>query len=132
MAAVADFLPDGTAICSSAREPHQRRRPAWPPAAGGHRKRMAGRSAELPRLANRRGWLPAVPVITVGFGAYVVVMRPATDMRCPALAGRAAEGAAIDEVLAAAAAGRGGGVAGGGGGGGGKGRPGRAGDGRPA
>jgi hypothetical protein len=47
-------------------------------------------------------------VITAGSGAYVVVMRPATDMRCPALIGRAAQRAAIDEVLAAAAAGRGG------------------------
>jgi len=35
-------------------------------------------------------------------GVYLVVMRPATDMRCPALIGRAAERAAIEEVLASA------------------------------
>ncbi len=72
---------------------------------------MAGRLAGAPRSAGRRGWLPTVPVITAGSGAYVVVMRPASDMRCPALVGRAAERAAIEEVLAEAAGGRGGVVA---------------------
>src|SRR3989440_5753666 len=83
----------------------------WTPTAGGHRIGVAGR---VPGPAFRPvtvGWLPTVPVITAGSGAYVVLMRPATDMRCPALIGRAAERAVIGEVLAGASKGGGGVVA---------------------
>src|SRR3989442_9651998 len=71
----------------------------------GGRPEVRGQPAGRGRSASGCEGLPVVLVIADGTGAYVVVLRLPTDMRFRALVGRAAECAAINEVLAAAAAG---------------------------